>query len=330
MDSQQNNTPKDTRADSPFVVRRASGPLLLKAAERLVEASGRTGASAAREFLSAARHHGISLDNMWCSVERPPQDNVPSRARHACLAVPGDGATLLFFTSAPTESSLDELAKVIDTVCRSFGAGMLAQTLLRPDEHLVQRAFMKASFTDVGTLQYLQRRRPTQEECGAWEIENGDMGDGITLRNAPADSDSVLASALEQTYAETLDCPELCGLRETRDVIASHRASGVFDPAFWWVLERGEEALGALLFNPNPEQDAIELVYMGIAPEIRGMGIAGRAFRHALAKCAARNERVITCAVDTRNKPARTLYEKHGFQRTHTRFALVRKTTVEK
>ena len=325
MAIEENNTTDETPAGTPFEVRRASGPLLMGAAERLVEASGRKGTIAAREFLNAAKRHGISLDNMWCTIDRDPQEDGAPRVRHTCLAVPGEGATLMLFTSEPTEESLDEVSAVIDTVCRSSKAGLLAQTLLRPDELLAHKAFVSASFIDVGTLEYLQRPRPTKQESEAWTFENGDLGDGVTIRTAPEGDDSELLEALERTYTETLDCPELCGLRETRDVIASHRSSGSFDPAYWWLIDVDREPLGAMLFNPNPEQDAVELVYMGIAPEIRGRGIAGRALRYAMSKCAARNERLISCAVDTRNAPARALYEKHGFRRTHTRFALVRK-----
>jgi len=62
--SQTDNPTHDQDAPAPaeFVVRRAKGPLLNGAIERLIESSGRTGPRAVRDFLSAARRHGISIE----------------------------------------------------------------------------------------------------------------------------------------------------------------------------------------------------------------------------------------------------------------------------
>lgn len=305
-------------------VRRARGALRLSAAERMVEAGGRSGRVAAKEFIDAARRYGISLDNMWCSVETSAQQGGGSVARTACLAVPGAGRTLMFFTSAVREELVDELARVIERACDASPNGTLAQALLEPGEGLAQRSFEKAGFGPVGTLDYLSRDRPKRAEIEGWFIENGDLGDGVRMVNAPARDDSALVKALDATYEGTLDCPELCGLRSTRDVIESHRATGVFDPALWWIIEREVEPLGAVLFNPNPPLSSVELVYMGLSPALRGTGIATRALRHAIASCATRAEKTITCAVDRRNAPARALYERHGFEPVQTRIALVK------
>jgi len=315
------------------VVRRAKGPLLNGAIERLIESSGRTGPRAVRDFLSAARRHGISIDNMWCSISetgQPDGDAVtktaaPPKARQTCLAVPGDGETLLFFTSAAKEGAIEELARVIETACRAGKSGMLAQTLLDPSEDNALEAFRGAGFQSVGMLEYLSRSRPTRAEAASWVCEGGVLGDDVRMVQAPSDDhDAQLMDALERTYMDTLDCPELCGLRKTVDVVASHRSTGKHDPKMWWLIEHEGRALGAILLNPNPEQSAVELVYMGIAPELRGKGFARKALHHAMSFCAARDELAITCAVDTRNAPARALYEKDGFVRMHTRLALVR------
>ena len=82
-----------------------------------------------------------------------------------------------------------------------------------------------------------------------------------------------LLEALESSYQDTLDCPELCGLRETPDVLDSHRSTGVFDPALWWMVHVNGQARGCALFNRCPEQRTIELVYLGLSPELRGRGL---------------------------------------------------------
>jgi ribosomal protein S18 acetylase RimI-like enzyme len=231
----------------------------------------------------------------------------------------------MLFTSAPKPSLVGELARVIESASAACPSGSLSQTLLDPSEHGAHDAFREAGFLDVGTLDYLQRRRPTSREAQGWALESGDLGEGVRMVTAPTKSDTRLTLALERSYEGTLDCPELCGMRETVDVIASHRATGVHDPCLWWLIERGDEPLGAVLANPSPSPSAVELVYMGVAPELRGVGVGGRALRHLLATCATRSEHLVTCAVDRRNAPARTLYEKHGFTSTQTRIALVKR-----
>ena len=230
----------------------------------------------------------------------------------------------MLFTSAPDESRIGELARVIQTACNAAQPGTLAQALLEPSEQRARRAFTEAGFIDVGTLEYLQRPRPKAAEAEGWALEEGDLGVGVTMSNAPTSGDDALEHALSRSYEGTLDCPELTGLRELRDIIASHRATGEFDPALWWIIEKDADPLGAVLINPNPVQSADELVYMGLAPELRGKGIAKRALRHALAQLVHRDESIVTCAVDARNEPARTLYIKHGFTSAQRRIALVK------
>lgn len=317
-------TTSSDAGERAFDVRRVTPALRLTAAERLVEASGRSGARAAREFLTAAKRHGIALDNMWCSIEREAQSDGEAVARTSCLIVPGEGRTTMLFTSAPDPSLVGELSRVIESASAASPTGTLSQTLLAPGEQVAHEAFRGAGFIDVGTLDYLQRKRPTSKEAQGWALQAGDLGGGVSMVPAPVGDDSLLRTALERSYEGTLDCPELCGMRETDDVIASHRATGEHDPTLWWLIERAGEPLGAVLANPSPTTSAVELVYMGVAPDLRGHGVGGRALRHLLATCAARSERLVTCAVDRRNTPARAMYEKYGFTGVQTRIALVK------
>ena len=75
--------------------------------------------------------------------------------------------------------------------------------------------------------------------------------------------------ALERSYVDTLDCPELCGLRVVDDVLESHRSVGVFDPGMWWLVMAEDEPEGCMLLSACPEQNAVELVYLGISPRLR-------------------------------------------------------------
>jgi GNAT superfamily N-acetyltransferase len=116
----------------------------------------------------------------------------------------------------------------------------------------------------------------------------------------------------------------LCGLRATRDVIASHMATGEFSPHRWWLLRAGGSPEGCCLLNHCPANRAVELVYLGISPGLRGRGLSRRLLEHALARADAPDAREITCAVDTRNTPAVRLYHAMGFRSFGSRAGFVK------
>jgi ribosomal protein S18 acetylase RimI-like enzyme len=83
-----------------------------------------------------------------------------------------------------------------------------------------------------------------------------------------------------------------------------------------------------VLLNPVPDLRSVELVYIGLGPDLRARGLGDRLLRDALGLAAARRKRdcadAITCAVDRRNQPALRLYKRHGFREISGRIAFVR------
>jgi ribosomal protein S18 acetylase RimI-like enzyme len=134
---------------------------------------------------------------------------------------------------------------------------------------------------------------------------------------------SLLSKALERTYEETMDCPELCGMRVVGDVLESHRSVGVFDPGMWWLVMDSGEPEGCMLLSACPEQNAVELVYLGLSPRLRGRGLGSSLLMMGVQSLTGRPEKMLTCAVDTRNAPAMALYRRCGFQRFAVRVPLV-------
>jgi ribosomal protein S18 acetylase RimI-like enzyme len=135
--------------------------------------------------------------------------------------------------------------------------------------------------------------------------------------------DAVLIDAMTRTYEDTMDCPELCGLRETADVLESHRAAGRFDPAMWFIVYWHDQPHGCMLLNRAPESRSVELVYVGLSPELRGKGLASRLLRIGINRCRGAGD-WLTCAVDRRNTPALWLYQRQGFLTVSERRAFVR------
>lgn len=292
-----------------------------RAAERLVAKDNALSDSTRRHaqaFLAAAQSHAIDLNAMWASIDSAGQT---PNIREVALLVPGTGRTAMCFTSQPASDAGEaELAGLLDHACADIRGVQLAQALLEPAETSAHRVFLRAGFTEVGRLAYMRRPTPQRGEF----TPTTSWPQGITVTNWKRGDDSDLAIALERSYIETLDCPGLCGLRDTADVIASHRGTGTFDPTYWWIIRKDHTPQGAMLFNPCPDQNLIELVYIGLSPDVRGLGL-GRLLMHtALSTLATRRERMITCAVDTRNAPAMRLYNTLGFETFAERIALVR------
>ena len=291
-------------------------------AARLVATDQSDPRAATERFIASAGDHGIDLGLMWGVVDRS------TRVREVVLVVPGAGATAMMFCSKPDRrAGRDDGHAARVAAIRGACAGIadaapsrvrVMQCLPEPHEVWAHRACDAAGMTTIGRLDYL--RRPFKRADA--ENDPGAPPDDVTVRSAdeirPEALDSTLITALERSYVETLDCPELSGMRTTDDILASHRGTGVYDPALWSIAYVNGEPEGCLLLTRCPEFSTVELVYIGLSPKLRGRRFGQWFMSHGLAQAAMHAPRHdVTCAVDARNLPAQRLYERLGF----TRFA---------
>ncbi|MBX3411071.1 MAG: GNAT family N-acetyltransferase [Pirellulales bacterium] len=139
-----------------------------------------------------------------------------------------------------------------------------------------------------------------------------------------AGEEARLAQIIERTYVDSRDCPELDGAREMRDVIEGYRPTGTAAAAPWFFVRKGDRDVGCLLLSDYPAHDQWELVYMGLAPEVRGRTLGMDVARYAQwrARCAARGKLVL--AVDAANEPALKMYSACGFLAWDRRSVFVR------
>jgi len=320
---------------SPVLEARAvPARLQLAAAGRLVAATQGSRQAAARRFLASAGEHGIDPALMWATIGSGPQGGV----RQVCLAVPGSGRTATLFLAPPdrmrdlgdADQQHAERIAAVEAACVGLGElespeVALAQSLPEPAEPWAIAAFTGAGFQRVGDLAYL--RRPLDPPGAIAPPQSWDEGiEVISVDQLGNESDwhPQIAQALVASYEDTLDCPELCGLRDTVDVLASHRSTGKWNPALWWlVLDQGQP-LGVALFAHCPEVRSVELVYIGLGPALRGRGLGRKLLDLGLAHASGLDADEMTCAVDRRNAPAMRLYESMGFAPFAQRVALVR------
>ncbi len=114
------------------------------------------------------------------------------------------------------------------------------------------------------------------------------------------------------TYEHSLDCPALAGLRSAADILAGHRATGVFTPETWWVACIDHRPAGVCLVNDHVSGLAATVAYLGATKPFRGMGLARAMVRHAADAAFRGRHSTLTLAVDRRNTFARDAYLREG------------------
>ena len=307
----------------------------------------RPGDSNVRTFIESSAREGDDLRQLWCTL------SAVGRPVHALLAMASPGRTAMFFLSPDDALALHETgdrARLAGTPAIEERAALvahasgvlsgaireatppgalglpkyaMAQALLEPSQPELVDSFLAGGFSRLASLAYMRREIPRRALFEEPELPPGYLLVPLSTLSEE-DAEDSLIRALELSYVETLDCPELCRLRTTDDVIESHRSVGEYDPRLWYVLLRDGAPAGCMLLTVCPTQQMIELVYMGLAPMARGKGLATAMLRFGLNRLAGRSEKYLACAVDEANVPASRLYQSLRMKTFTRRIALVR------
>jgi ribosomal protein S18 acetylase RimI-like enzyme len=185
---------------------------------------------------------------------------------------------------------------------RAAGA-RLAQCLLSPQDAPLAAPLLRGGFARATTLVYLRHDLaslpppPNRLSFTAYDPARPGLFHHTLLR----------------TYENTLDCPEVQGVRTVEEVIEGHRAQGVFDPARWGLALRGGQPVGVLVAAETAPGEEWDVGYMGVVPEARGWGVGGEMLAHALRAAREAGAPRVTLCVDLRNHPACRLYGRAGF-----------------
>jgi GNAT superfamily N-acetyltransferase len=254
-------------------------------------------------WLRVADEEGIDLSQQ---VVFPEADALGG----ACLFRVNPGrAAAIFRPAFPSGSWRPELAVRLIRAARreALARGVhLCQSLLPLEVRDAHRAFLDAGFQRLATLLHLERTTPPEPApAGRLSYE----------RHRPANRKR-LADVILRSYVGSLDCPALNDRRRIEDVIASHKATGIYDPAYWMLARDGGTDVGCLLMNRCRIRTAWEIVYLAVLPEQRGKGYGQELVARALQVAAGSGVPTTLVAVDKANGPAVRLYRHAGF-RTH-------------
>lgn len=258
-------------------------------------------------LVAAANAGGLALDGLLGCFES-------ERPLGAMLCVHSPGRTIVAWPPRAADSLTEDAASAVR---RELFAGMrrfaverdarMVQALLTADEEDARRHVLSEGFFHLARLIYLRRATadlPRHSANPAIEY----------VPHTPA-LEPEFARVLEASYRGSLDCPELTGARAMEDVIASHRAQGVFESEYWLLAREkgGGDWLGCLLLAGLPEYEALEVAYVAVVPEARGRGLGLELVHKAIHAARQAGARTLTLAVDERNAPARATYARLGF-----------------
>ncbi len=223
-----------------------------------------------------------------------------------CLPVPGASALVW-----PPGTRDDGRAAVEDALVRHAIAWLrsrgvkLAQVLLAPDEVHLAGPLERHGFIHVTQLWYMRHDL---------NVPIHYLDTPARLDFQPFDDGTEFRQTVVRTYQDTLDCPEVNGIRTIDEVMQGHRAQGVFDPQRWWLALEDGRPVGVLMTTEMPESGDWEVAYMGVVPEARRRGFGREVLLKAVCEARAGDAPAVTLSVDARNRPAWNLYRSLGFE----------------
>ena len=233
----------------------------------------------------------------------------------AFFCVPGAGASALVWlprwrADAETPADADRLiAAGMDWL---HGRGCrVSQVVAEPAEHDLQAPLWRAGFRSVGPLITLHH-----------DLVDSPLQPPLVTRPAAEIGETTLCRLIAETYADSLDFPELNGTRSMADVLTGHRASGRHRPQDWRIIRDARDGtlIGVLLLAQFEPVGLWELSYLGVLPRSRRRGwgrrMVAEAIRHVQHEGLGEQLEV---AVDARNLPALQLYASMGFSKVAER-----------
>jgi ribosomal protein S18 acetylase RimI-like enzyme len=172
----------------------------------------------------------------------------------------------------------------------------VVQTFLPPEEASRAVPLLRAGFQKVTRVIQMRRDAATARSTLTAATQC------LALFRYPQCDPAEFLRILTRSHDDSLDCPELHGVRTPVEVLEGYRDCAP-DPDQWWLARNKGTAVGVLVLG------APELTFVGVAPEHRGQG-----FGRALVEAACAAAPALTVTVDVRNTVAVQLYRSVGFE----------------
>ena len=274
-----------------------------------------------RDALAASECGTLTLQHLLLAEA----DGLPVGA--ALVMLQSDGIALVWppVISCGAADAVHVQDLLMRQICARIDAATarLGQCLLAPDDAGDAAVLGRHGFERATDMFFLARQITSADLAPA--AESPSTHGPLSFETYRPENAERFAHVVEETYRGSLDCQYLNGIRSGDEAIASHKLSGVFNPEHWSLYSIGGKDAGVLLLGDHPDQDAIELVYLGVTPEARGQGIGRHMLADGLSASARRGRAVMFLAVDCENHFANSLYSEFQFAELARRQVLLRR-----
>lgn len=223
---------------------------------------------------------------------------------------PGRTASIVPPTCIPGEASATlatTLAAMLDHVATIDVS--VAQTALEIDKTETSELLLSAGFQEAATLQLMKC-----ELAGLSELQSFTLPDEFQLQTLGEQEGQKFIDTVDATYEQSLDVPLMDRCRETCDVVAGYRGVAGLRPEWWKIVVHEGKDVGCLILTDYPENENVELVYLGLRPSVRGRGWGRLLTLHGLQLAHAAGRKRVVLAVDRANRPALEMYTSVGFE----------------
>lgn len=226
-----------------------------------------------------------------------------------CLPVPG--ASGLVWPPQVVEHGErveveDQLIRRATFWLRQRGA-KLAQSLLLKEEADLGIPLERNGFRHITDLWYMRHSLELPAQLLLAE-------ERLTYRPYLSGEQDMFHETLLRTYEDTLDCPEVNGVREIGEIIEGHLAQGMGKADHWWLALADGQPVGVLVLVEPPDWNGWDIAYLGVVPKARGRGFGRELTRKALLEARVGEAAQLTLSVDARNQPAWNLYQSLRFE----------------
>ncbi|GAA4423074.1 GNAT family N-acetyltransferase [Bremerella cremea] len=229
-----------------------------------------------------------------------------------CLNQPGRIATIWGPGRLPSESECTVDTLLREAIEKATEQGChLIQSLVGADNPGAGELLSRGGFRPITILDTLQAysdefyaEAPSQEL--QWTV--------CEDRRDPSYVDLVA-----QTYVDSLDCPELDGLREIEDVLDGYFATSGQSTEYWFQLHHRGVPAGVLILAHHQDANQLELIYFGLVPAVRGRKLGGEVLRLVIDIARQLDCQSVVTGADQRNLPALSLYRRFGFHQVDSK-----------
>ena len=218
-----------------------------------------------------------------------------------------DGSVMLWTPTLVKGWPLEPMFEPLVQFCRShnaFAAVALADREQPVDEQM---------FCSAGQFQFLSDLIHLAVEVSPNETKPSYRLQFIPLSDYSDDVTDRLARLVKETYANSLDFPELMQIAPVESVLQGYKTSALFRSELWFFIQNGGVDVGVLLLT-DASSDQFELTYMGLIESARRQGLSREIVRFAKATTSRWNRTLLLTSVDEKNIPACQTYLMQGFK----------------